>query len=72
MRLKKTLSSSPPHPPPLTFLVNEGDLETIQHNDEANEDIFANESILAAINKVFDFDKNKKEQAAAIGELKQQ
>ena len=56
MRLKK---------PPPTFLVDEADLETIQYNDEANEDIFANESILTAANKVLDFDKYKKEQASA-------
>ena len=43
--------------PPSTFLVNEVDLETIQYNDEPNEDIFSNESILATANKVFDFDK---------------
>ena len=58
--------------PRSTFLLNEADLETIQYNDKPNEDIFANESILAAANKVFDFDKYKKEQAAAIDELKQQ
>ena len=52
--------------PRSTFLLNEADLETIQNNDKPNEDIFANESILAAANKVFDFDKYKKEQAAAI------
>ena len=45
-----------------TLLVDEADLETIDYNDEPNEDIFANESILAAANKVFDFDKYKKEQ----------
>ena len=56
---------------PPTFLVDEADLETIPNN-EPNEDIFANESILAAENKVFDFDKYKKEQATAIDELKQQ
>ena len=69
MRLKK-----PPTPSPLspTFLVNEADLETIQYNNEPNEYIFANESILAAANKVLDFNKCKKEQAAAIDELKQQ
>ena len=61
MRLKK----SPP-----TFLVDEAELKTIQYNDESNEDTFANESILAAENKVFDFNKNKKEQAAAIDKLK--
>ena len=45
-----------------TLLVDEADLETVDYNDEPNEDIFANESILAAANKVFDFDKYKKEQ----------
>ena len=53
------------------FLVNETDLETIQYNNEPNEYIFANESILAAANKVFDFNQCKKEQAVAIDELKQ-
>ena len=57
MRLKKLRS---------TFLLNQADLETMQYNDEPNEGIFANESILAAANKVFDFGKYKKEQAAAI------
>ena len=55
-----------------TLLVDEADLETTDYNDEPNEDIFANESILAAANKVFDFGKYKKEQAAKINELKQQ
>ena len=63
MRLKR---------PPSTFLLNEADLETIQYNNKPNEDIFANESLVAAANKVFDFDKYKKEQGAAIDELKQQ
>ena len=63
MRLKK----SPP-----TFLVDEADLETIQYNDEPNEDIFANESIIEAANKDFDFNKYIKELAEAIDELKQQ
>ena len=31
-----------------TLLVDEADLETIDYKDEPNEDIFANESILAA------------------------
>ena len=55
MRMKKPLP---------TFLVSEADLETIQYNDEPNENIFANESILAAASKVFDFDRYKKEQAS--------
>ena len=57
--------------PPPTFLVNEADLERIQYNDESSEDTFANESILAAANKVFNLDKYKKPQAAAIDEFKQ-
>ena len=57
--------------PPPTFLVNEADLERIQYNDESSEDTFANESILTAANKVFNLDKYKKPQAAAIDEFKQ-
>ena len=33
-----------------TLLVDEADLETIDYNGEPNEDIFANESVLAATN----------------------
>ena len=33
-----------------TLLVDEADLETIDYNGEPNEDIFANESVLAAAN----------------------
>ena len=54
-----------------TFLFDEADLETIDYNDEPNKDIFANESIFAAVDKVFDFDKYKKEQATKIDEFKQ-
>ena len=43
-----------------TYLVNEEDLETINY-DEPQEDLFAGESILAAANKVLDFDKFKRE-----------
>lgn len=45
-----------------TYLVNEGDLETLEYN-EPQEDLFRGESILAAANKVFYFEKFKKEQA---------
>ena len=45
-----------------TYLVNEGDLETLEYN-EPQEDLFRGESILAAVNKVFYFEKFKKEQA---------
>ena len=48
-----------------TYLVNEEDLETIDHN-EPQEDLFKRESILAAANKVFDFNKFKKQQEDAI------
>ena len=55
-----------------TLLVDRADLETIDYNDEPNEDIFANESVLAAANKVFAFEKYQKEQASKIDEFKQQ
>ena len=43
-----------------TLLVDEADLETIDYKDEPNEDIFANESILAAANKVLTLTNIKK------------
>ena len=46
-------------------MVNEEDLETIDHN-EPQEDLFKRESILAAANKVFDFNKFKKQQEDTI------
>ena len=58
--------------PPKTFLVDEADLETIDYQGDLKEDLFANKSILAAANKVFDFNRYKKEQAEAIDEIKQQ
>ena len=51
--------------PKKTFLVDEKDLETIVY-DEPEEDLFKGESILAAANKVIDFDEFKKQQANAI------
>ena len=47
--------------PPPTFLVDETDVETIDYNDDSEEDMFAKESIVIALNKVFD--RYKKEQA---------
>ena len=47
--------------PKKTYLVNEEDLETIAY-DELQEDLLKNESMLDAANKVFDFNKFKKEQ----------
>ena len=51
--------------PKKTCLVNEEDLETLEYN-EPQEDLFWGESILAAVNKK----KNKKEQAKALREMK--
>ena len=55
--------------PKKTYLVNEEDLETLEYN-EPQEDLFWGESILAAVNKVFDLEKFKKEQAEALREMK--
>ena len=54
--------------PKKTYLVNEEDLKTIDYN-EPQEDWFKGENILDAVNKVFDFEKLKKEQAEAIDEM---
>ena len=43
-KYKKTMFKKP------TLLVDEADLEPIDYNGEPNEDIFANESVLAAAN----------------------
>ena len=43
-------------------MVDEKDLETIDYN-EPQEDLFKGESIINAVNKVFDFEKFKKDQA---------
>ena len=55
--------------PKKTYLVNEEDLETIDYN-EPQEDLFKRESILAAANNLFDFERFKKEEAAALKEMK--
>ena len=52
-------------------MVNEEDLETIDYN-KPQEDLFKGDSILAAVNKVFNFEKFKKEQAEAIDEMKKE
>ena len=54
-----------------TFSVNEEDLETIVYDPEEQEDLFMGESILAAANKVLDFDEFKKQQAKAINNYNQ-
>ena len=53
--------------PKKTYLVNEEDLETINY-DEPQEGFFAGESILAAANKVLDFDEFKREQERKLQE----
>ena len=45
-----------------TYLVDEKDLETIDYN-EPQEDLLKGESIINAVNKVFDFKKFLKDQA---------
>ena len=58
--------------PRKTFLVSEDDLETIEYSEEPKEDLFTSKSMLAASNKVFDFDSYKKEQAEALKDVKKQ
>ena len=57
--------------PKKTFLVDEKDLETIVYDPEEQEDLFIGERILAAANKVLDFEEFKKQQAKAIGNYNQ-
>ena len=57
--------------PKKTFLVDEKDLETIVYDPEEQEDLFTGERILAAANKVLDFEEFKKQQAKAIGNYNQ-
>ena len=52
-------------------MVKEEDLETINY-DEPQEDLFAGESILAAANKVLDFDEFKREQERKLQEYNDQ
>ena len=54
--------------PKKTFLVDKEDLETIVYN-EPEEDLFRGESILAAANKIVDFNEFKKQQANPIGKF---
>ena len=51
--------------PKKTFLVNEEDLKTIVY-DEPEDDLFSEESILEAANKVLDLEEFKKQQEDAI------
>ena len=50
--------------------MSEEDLETIDYNEQPNENIFEGDSVLAAANKVLDFDKFKKETADALDKMK--
>ena len=50
-------------------MVDEKDLETIDY-DKNQEDVFKAESIINAVNKVFDFQKFKKDQAKAVNNTK--
>ena len=50
-------------------MVDEKDLETINY-DENQEDLFKGESIINAVNKVFDFEIFKKDQTKAINNTK--
>ena len=52
--------------PKKTFLVDEKGLDTIVYDPEEQEDLFMGESILAAANKVLDFEEFKKQQAKAM------
>ena len=54
--------------PKKPYLANEEDLETIDYN-ELQEDLCKRESILETANKVFDFERFKKEQAEALKEI---
>ena len=57
--------------PKTTYLVNEEDLETINY-DEPQEDLFEGESILAAANKVLDFDEFKREKERKLQQYNDQ
>ena len=50
-------------------MVDKKDLESIDY-DEPQEDLFKGESIINAVNKDFDFEKFKKDQATAINNTK--
>ena len=48
-----------------TYLIDEKDLENPDYN-EPQEDLFKGESIINAVNKVFNFEKFKKDQSEAL------
>ena len=51
--------------PKKTYSVDKKDLETIDYN-EPQDDLSKGESIINAVNKFFDFEKFKKDQAEAL------
>ena len=55
--------------PKITYLVNEQDLETTDHN-EPQEDLFRRESIVEAANKVLDLEASKNDQANELKGMK--
>ena len=55
--------------PNKTYLVDEKYLEIIDY-DDTQEDLLKGESIINAVNKVFDFEKFIKDQAEAINDIK--
>ena len=55
--------------PKITYLVNEQDLETTDHN-EPQEDLFRRESIVEAANKVLDMEASKNDQANELKGMK--
>ena len=57
--------------PKTTYLVNEEDLETINY-DEPKENLLEGESILAAANKVLDFDEFKREKERKLQQYNDQ
>ena len=55
--------------PKITYLVNEQDLETTDHN-EPQEDLFRRKSIVEAANKVLDLEASKNDQANELKGMK--
>ena len=55
--------------PKITYLVNEQDLETTDHN-EPQEDLFRRESIVEAANKVLELEASKNDQANELKGMK--
>ena len=52
--------------PPPTFFVDKTDLETIDYNNDSDHDMFAKESIVIAVSKIFDKQKKCKQEIILI------